>query len=113
MLVKLRVVIGVGLAQPMRKRPNPGRKRIQGDAAEHSRRLVAQARGHPGVGRFVKAKREDENDKFEQLQNDGLLTHERTWIDGSRKAVVSCQWSVLGRRRRSTYYEGFSTESFF
>ena len=86
-LAKLRLMTGVGFAQPIRiplKRVKPmngpkmmmaGMMRVptdvdvvdgvQGDAALHSCGLVAEPRRHPGVRALVHAQREDEQNKLE------------------------------------------------
>ena len=51
---------------------------IQSYAAKHARGLIAQARSHPRVGRFMKAEGKHEDYKFEQLKDDLLFIHECT-----------------------------------
>ncbi len=85
-LAKLRLMTGVGFAQPIRmplKRVKPmnGPKmmmagkmrrahrvnvghRVQSHSALHSCGLIPKARGHPGVRALMDAQREDEQNKF-------------------------------------------------
>src|SRR5580704_19629076 len=48
---------------------------VQGHAAQHARRLVAQPGGHPRVRCFMQAQRKEENHVLKNLKNNLLLAH--------------------------------------
>ena len=107
-------VYGVGFAQPMRKRPNPGMKSmargirivptgidmldwVESDAAQHAGCLIAKPGSHPRVRSLMQAEREEKNCKLKQLNYD-VLIHTGTGenkvarnADGSTRGQAICQ----------------------
>src|SRR5579884_551420 len=99
---------------------------IQGDAPQHARRRVAETRGHPGMGGLMQAQRKEQNNKFENLENNLLLTHATVlmvsgragWRDAFRKSVArsgiaTCRFyatpvGINGALLRMTIQEGMA-----
>jgi hypothetical protein len=69
--------------------------RVQRDSAFHARRLVAQARGHPGMGALMHTERKDEQDELEDGNNQVGLLQTRS----PRAGKLSLAWRVDGKRQ--------------